>query len=116
MGHHHDATTPEHDHDHGGQASHHHHHGGKHGSHADHEGHTASAESEGGALSMKEKLAKMLDHWKHHNEDHGASYRRWAQHARSEGLEQVAQTLEAVAERSLALNELLNTARKQLDA
>lgn len=113
MGHRHDATHQPHNHDHRTQVPHH--HGEEHGPHSDHADHTTSSEHEAGALSTREKLARMLDHWKHHNEDHGASYRRWAQQARSEGLEHVAQILEAVAENSLALNELLDKARQQLD-
>lgn len=115
MGHRHDATPQQHDHDHCAPVPHHHAHEEEPRPHSGHEGHTSSTEHQAGALSIKEKLARMLDHWKHHNEDHGASYRRWAQQARSEGLEQVAQTLEAVVERSSALNELLERARLQLD-
>lgn len=115
MGHRHESATFERNHDHCAQAPHHHAYEEEHRPHSGHEGQATSTKHEAGALSTKEKLARMLDHWKHHNEDHGASYRRWAQQARSEGLDQVAQTLEAVAESSLALNELLDRARLQLD-
>lgn len=63
---------------------------------------------------MKDKLAKMLDHWVHHNQDHVASYRLWAQRARSEGLPELADVLETVARKSLELTDLLEKARTNL--
>lgn len=65
-------------------------------------------------LSTKDKLAKILDHWIHHNKDHEVSYRQWAQRARSEGFLEVAEALETVAQRSAELNDLLEHARQHL--
>ncbi len=112
MGHHHDASGSKH--------KHHHSHGHQHhgiqpeGHHDHHEGHDPKDDREPSALSMKEKLAKMLEHWIHHNEEHAASYRRWGQHAQSEGLVHVAELLEKVAHGSLELNDFLKKARQEL--
>jgi rubrerythrin len=57
----------------------------------------------------------MIHHWIHHTEDHVKSYRQWAEKARQEGLESVAQALERVADGSLELNRILEEAEKQLD-
>ncbi|MEJ5347531.1 MAG: hypothetical protein WHS46_02415 [Desulfosoma sp.] len=113
MGHHHDASGSKHKHPH----SHDHQHRDvtPEGRHNHHEGHDPKGDQEPSALSMKEKLAKMLEHWIHHNEDHAVSYRRWAQHAQSDGLAQVAEVLEKVAHGSLELNDLLKKARQELN-
>ncbi|SHF89968.1 hypothetical protein SAMN02745206_02870 [Desulfacinum infernum DSM 9756] len=66
-------------------------------------------------LSTRQKLARMIHHWIHHTEDHVKSYRQWAEKARQEGLESVAQALERVADGSLELNRILEEAEKQLD-
>jgi len=115
MGHHHDASH-HHPHDNEDHVphghGHHHGHGQSHGTHREEAGSTEERPTQ--AISMKEKLAKMLDHWIHHNDDHVASYRLWAQRANAEGLPEVAQALEVVAERSKQLNELLEQARKHI--
>lgn len=105
--HHHDHSHP---HGHG----HPHHHGHDHGSHPGCGENASTDEHAPSPLSTKEKLAKMLDHWVHHNQDHVASYRLWAQRARSEGLPAVADALETVAQKSLELTDLLEKARTHL--
>ena len=105
--HHHDDA---HHHGHG----HHHHHGSEHGTPTGQDAEASGDEHAPGLLSTKEKLAKMLHHWVHHNHDHVASYRLWAQRARSEGLPEVADALETVAQKSMELTALLEKARTHL--
>ena len=75
MTHHHD-----HDHEHG-----HHHH--------DHDHHHGHAHSHA-PLSFSEKLVKLLDHWIQHNDHHAEDYRKWAEEARENGRDDVADLLD----------------------
>ncbi|MEJ5363847.1 MAG: hypothetical protein WHS86_01975 [Desulfosoma sp.] len=111
MTHHHHDDSHHHGHGHG---HHHHHHDPGHATHAGPEAEASQDEHSPSPLSAKEKLAKMLDHWVHHNHDHVTSYRLWAQRARSEGLPEVAETLETIAQKSLELTVLLEKARANL--
>lgn len=107
-------THRHHDHAHHYGHRHHQHHAHAHGSDAVPGKEASREEDVGSSLSTKEKLAKMLDHWAHHNQDHVTSYRQWAQRARAEGLHTVADTLETVAQKSSELTELLEKAKTHL--
>lgn len=67
---------------------HHHHH--------DHDFH--------GELSFDEKIAKLIDHWIKHNQDHALNYRNWAEKAKANGKDDAGVLLEAAADMSLAIN------------
>ena len=73
MSHHHDH---DHDHDH-------------------HHGHSHDAPDQ---MTFEEKMAKLLEHWIRHNDDHAQSYRDWAEKARTSHLADVAGQLDQVAE------------------
>ena len=68
--------------------NHHHHH--------DHDSH--------GELSFDEKMAKMLDHWIKHNQDHALNYRNWAEKAKANGKDDAGVLLGEAADMSLAIN------------
>jgi hypothetical protein len=70
--------------------NHHHHH------HHDHDSH--------GELSFDEKMAKMLDHWIKHNQDHALNYRNWAEKAKANGKDDAGVLLGEAADMSLAIN------------
>jgi hypothetical protein len=65
-------------------------------------------------MSTKEKLAKLLDHWMQHSEEHAKSYELWAQRAASEGLSEVAALLEKAAGKTRAADEDFKAAVKAL--
>jgi hypothetical protein len=65
-------------------------------------------------MSFDHKLAKLLDHWIRHNEDHAVNYRNWAEKAKTNGKDEAAGLLEAAAEMSLAINAKFEAALKQL--
>ena len=71
---------------------HHHHH-----PHHDHDSH--------GELSFDDKMAKLLDHWIKHNQDHALNYRNWAEKAKANGKADAGGLLEEAAEMSLAINK-----------
>ncbi len=71
-----------------------HHHSHSHGhSHGD-----------GGEMSFADRMERLLDHWLDHNADHAATYREWAEKARENGLEAVAEQLEEAADMTVAIN------------
>jgi hypothetical protein len=65
-------------------------------------------------MSVSEKLAKLLDHWVHHNDDHAANYRDWAARARAEGLDEAAALLEQAAELTQATSEKFSAAARHI--
>ena len=69
--------------------THHHHHG------------PDDTESD---LSFEEKMLKLLDHWKKHNDEHVASYKKWARRVRQEGKPDIAGLMESAAEKTALLN------------
>ena len=79
--------------------NHHHHH--------DHDSH--------GELSFDEKMAKMLDHWIKHNQDHALNYRNWAEKAKANDQHQAAVLLEEAADMSLSVNQKFEAALAILD-
>ncbi len=56
-------------------------------------------------LSLEEKLAKLLDHWLKHNEDHSETYSDWAKKAKEAGLERAASLIENAADMTLEINK-----------
>ena len=74
---------------------HHHHH--------DHDSH--------GELSFDEKMAKLLEHWIKHNQDHALNYRNWAEKAKANGIDKAGILLEEAADMSLAINEKFEAAQ-----
>ena len=68
----------------------HHHH------HHDHDSH--------GELSFDEKMAKLIDHWIKHNQDHALNYRNWAEKAKANRKDDAGVLLEEAADMSLAIN------------
>jgi len=89
MSHHH------HDHDHSDH-QHGHHHGHSH----DHS-----------EMTFNEKIAKLLDHWIQHNNDHAESYQGWAAQATENNLEAVAGLIQEAADMNLAINEKFEKAK-----
>ncbi len=78
--------------------NHHHHHGHSHGN-----------------LSVEEKLAKLLDHWRHHNDDHAKSFEDWEEKAREAGLENVADSLAKAARLTREITAELTRALKFME-
>jgi hypothetical protein len=56
-------------------------------------------------MSMEEKLAKLLEHWMQHGEEHAKSYELWAERAKSHGIARVDLLLEKATEKTRAVNE-----------
>ena len=81
--------------------------------HHHHHGHAHEQPTE---MTMEQKLDKLVDHWIKHNRDHGETYRQWAQKARDEHMEKVAELLETVAEESQQVNATLESVREALHA
>ena len=73
--------------------------------HHPHHNHDAYSE-----MPFNEKLSKLLNHWIKHNEEHALNYRNWAEKAKTNGKDQVAELLEEAAEMSLAVNEKFEAA------
>jgi len=61
------------------------------------------------------KLRILLPHWIEHNEEHAASFRRWATKARELGQEEIAQWIEEAVERMAACNQALAAALEALE-
>ena len=55
-------------------------------------------------LSFEDRLVKLLEHWIKHNRDHSDSYRDWSRKASREGLTDIAQLIEAAAEKTTRIN------------
>lgn len=61
-------------------------------------GRGSEPESSAPALSEKEKLTRMVEHWIGHNGDHERSYRDWALRAKKNGMEEAGLLLEEAAD------------------
>jgi hypothetical protein len=94
-------------HDHHHEHHDHHHHG-----HDDHSHHHDDPDRT--TLSEKDKLAKMVEHWMRHSDEHAASYRQWAEKARAMGQDEVYRILEEVASAVLEQNQNLARAIEHL--
>jgi hypothetical protein len=64
------------------------------------------------ALSLDEKMIKLLEHWIKHNEDHAHTYRDWAQKAKEKNKNEAAKLLEDAAEMTLLINKKFESAMK----
>jgi hypothetical protein len=71
----------------------------------DHHHHHHHSPDSQGELSFDEKMAKLLEHWIKHNQDHASNYRKWAEKAKANGKADIGVLLEEAAEMSLAVNE-----------
>ncbi|VEN75190.1 conserved hypothetical protein [Candidatus Desulfarcum epimagneticum] len=60
---------------------------------------------EPGAMSFPEKMARLLEHWIAHNEDHAASYRDWAGKAGENHIPEAKALLEEAAEMTGRISE-----------
>ena len=69
-----------------------------------------------GELSFDEKMAKLLEHWIKHNQDHASNYRKWAEKAKANGKEKAGKFLLEAAQMSLATNDLFEKALAELGA
>jgi rubrerythrin len=83
-----------------------HHHTDPHHHHHDHEHHEPSAE-----MPFSEKMAKLLQHWIKHNSDHAVTYQEWAAKSRENGLSDLAERIEQIAEMTQQINEKLSQAQ-----
>ena len=75
-----------------------------------HHGHGESA----GSLSFEEKLEKLLEHWKHHNEDHASTYYEWAEKAGVQQMPEISALLKEVADMTIAINTKFDNAAEIL--
>lgn len=65
-------------------------------------------------LSEREKLAKLIEYWIKHNEDHAKTYLEWSQKAATEDLKDVVSLLEEASNTTISLNALFREALKKL--
>ena len=63
------------------------------------------------AMPFHDKARKLIDHWKKHNADHAAEYRRWASTFRQHHMEAAANALEAAAASNERINSDLDRAK-----
>jgi hypothetical protein len=106
-----------HDHDHHHEHDHQHHHHGDHDhQHGhDHQQHDhGQRQKPGSAMSDKEKLVKLLDHWVAHNNDHADNYAQWSGKAEQMGLEQAARLLKDAADLTHAISEKFIKAKEAI--
>ncbi|MBW2339879.1 MAG: hypothetical protein JRF50_05945 [Deltaproteobacteria bacterium] len=79
-----------------------------------HHHHEDTSVEDQSSLSVREKLAKLLEFWIKHNDDHANTYCEWSKKARSENLVEVVRLLEEASELTLSINELFKQAMKGL--
>lgn len=84
-----------------------HHHTDPH-HHHDHEHHHHQPSSE---MPFSEKMLKLLQHWIKHNSDHAITYQEWAAKSRDNGLPDLAEKIEQIAELTQQINEKLSQAQ-----
>ena len=80
----------------------------------EHTGHTHE-EEKGATPDDLAKLRILLPHWIEHNDEHAASFRKWAERARELGLEAVAEQIEVAVERMATCNQALRAALEALE-
>lgn len=107
-------THHDHDHDHEHHSHHHHHDHGDPHHHHDHHHHEHGQQEPKNVMSDREKLAKLLDHWVSHNNDHADNYTQWSGKAQEMGLEQVAGLLKDAADLTHAISEKFIKAKNSL--
>jgi hypothetical protein len=74
-----------------------HHHDHPHDHSHDHDHH-------GTEMAADEKIARLLEHWIQHNDDHIRSYREWAEKARAQGLAEAAAKIDEAVEMTAAVS------------
>ena len=84
----------------------HHSHGHDHHDHHHHDHAQGQLE-----MTFEEKIAKLLEHWIKHNDDHASTYRGWADQAKQNHLDEVAAIIEEAAGMNLAINEKFEQAK-----
>ena len=82
--------------------------------HHHHSGHDHKHDDSSSALSEKEKLARILDHWVRHNSDHADNYMQWARKAKENNLQEVARCLEEAAKLTHSITEKFLQADRSL--
>jgi len=81
------------------------HHDHNHGHHHGHHDHEVKSE-----LTFDEKMIKLLDHWLKHNQDHAGTYGDWAEKARQNQLDAVADLLDEVCDLTAKINTRFESA------
>ena len=66
------------------------------------------------ALTIEQKMVKLLDHWVKHNNDHAQTYRDWAEKANRNKLLEVESLLNDAAEMTLQINEKFRAAIREV--
>ena len=66
------------------------------------------------ALSEKEKLQKLLEHWIKHNEEHAHTYLEWSKKIDSGSLGEIVELLSQASKATVSINELFKKALKKL--
>ncbi len=79
-----------------------------------HEGYHHHHDDQPDQMEFSEKMEKLLAHWIHHNEDHLANYKKWAQSARDEKRKQLAAKLEEAADLTGKITKVFQDAEKLL--
>ena len=82
--------------------------------HHHHHGHSHSHDHAEGKLSEPQKLAKLLQHWIRHNDDHANNYIDWAEKADGMGLADTAEHLRSAAELTHAVSRAFEAAAKAI--
>lgn len=77
-----------------------------------HEGHHQHHTDQSEEMGFSEKMEKLLAHWVHHNEDHLANYKQWAQTARKEKKMDLAAKLEEAADLTGKITKVFQAAKK----
>lgn len=72
--------------------------------------HHSHGEHAHATVSEEDKLAKVIEHWIHHNHEHARSYRDWAERARQLEHEEIAVLLEQVADETTRQNQTMERA------
>jgi len=80
----------------------------------DHHHHHHHSPDSQGELSFNEKMAKLLEHWIKHNQDHASNYRKWAEKAKANGKGKAGEFLLEAAQMSIATNDLFEKALAEL--
>ena len=65
-------------------------------------------------MSLKEKLDKLVSHWIDHNDSHKETFFTWADRAKNEGIETVAEKIEQAGQLSEQVSQLLKQAHEEL--
>jgi hypothetical protein len=67
------------------------------------------------SMDEREKLKKLLPHWKEHNDEHAESYRKWSEKTASIGHWRLSEILKKLSEESRKLNGLFEEAMQTID-